>query len=66
MKEMILHNWQAKLVCLILATALWYLIRQNEGPTAGRFDRPAMPPAEKKQEPAPISHEPKPTKIIRN
>ena len=29
MKRFFLENWQAKLICLILATAVWYLIKKN-------------------------------------
>jgi hypothetical protein len=29
MKRLFLENWQAKLVCLIVATAIWYLIKKN-------------------------------------
>jgi len=38
MKEILLHNWKAKLACLILATVLWYLIKQNVGQTFDRFE----------------------------
>lgn len=26
-KRLFLHNWEAKLVCLILATAIWWVLR---------------------------------------
>lgn len=39
MKEILLHNWKPKLVCLILATALWYLIKQNVARTPFEFPR---------------------------
>ena len=29
MKTLILNNWQAKLISLLLATTLWYLIKKN-------------------------------------
>ena len=29
MKKLILNNWRAKLTSLLLATALWYLIKKN-------------------------------------
>jgi YbbR domain-containing protein len=38
MKSILLNNWQAKLVSLILAFALWYLIKQNVGRTPQRFE----------------------------
>lgn len=28
-KQIVINNWGPKLACLILATALWYLINQN-------------------------------------
>lgn len=27
LKRLFLHNWEAKLVCLILATAIWWVLR---------------------------------------
>jgi YbbR domain-containing protein len=38
MKTILLNNWQAKIVSLILAFALWYLIKQNVGRTPQRFE----------------------------
>lgn len=29
MRNLILHNWKAKLACLALAFVIWYLIREN-------------------------------------
>lgn len=29
MKRFFTDNWQAKLMCLIVATAVWYLIKKN-------------------------------------
>ena len=29
MKEFISNNWRAKLLCLVLASAIWYLVRKN-------------------------------------
>jgi hypothetical protein len=29
MKRLILENWRAKLMALIVATAVWYLIKKN-------------------------------------
>ncbi len=39
MQNLLLNNWRAKLVCLILAFAIWYLIRINIGPM------PEFPPS---------------------
>ena len=33
MKKLILNNWHAKLISLILATTLWYLIKKNVATT---------------------------------
>jgi YbbR domain-containing protein len=33
MKRLILKNWQAKLISLLLATTLWYLIKKNVATT---------------------------------
>ena len=33
MKKLLLNNWHAKLISLILATTLWYLIKKNVATT---------------------------------
>ena len=38
MKSILLNNWRAKLASLLLAFALWYLIKQNVGRTPQRFE----------------------------
>ena len=41
MKRLLMENWRAKLMALIVATAVWYLIKKNVDETPGRwrFDR---------------------------
>jgi hypothetical protein len=41
MKRLFMENWRAKLMALIVATAVWYLIKKNVDETPGRwrFDR---------------------------
>lgn len=35
MKHLLIHNWKAKLICLILASVLWYVLRDNSLSGAG-------------------------------
>jgi hypothetical protein len=47
MKRLFLENWRAKLMALIVATAVWYLIKRNVevSPERWRFEqRPALTP----------------------
>ena len=44
MKAILLNHWQAKLTSLILASVLWYLIKQGVGRTPERHS-PTPPPA---------------------
>jgi hypothetical protein len=37
MKRFLLENWRAKLMSLVVATAVWYLIRKNVDETPGRW-----------------------------
>jgi hypothetical protein len=41
MKRLLLENWRAKLMALIVATAVWYLIKKNvdEAPGRWKFER---------------------------
>jgi hypothetical protein len=43
MKRFFLENWRAKLMALIVATAVWYLIKKNVdvAPERWRLDRRA-------------------------
>jgi YbbR domain-containing protein len=45
MKKLILNNWPAKLTSLLLATALWYLIKKNVATTPSPSDLDNRPPA---------------------
>jgi YbbR domain-containing protein len=40
MKKLLLQNWRAKLISLLLATTLWYLIKKNVTTTPSLFDEP--------------------------
>jgi YbbR domain-containing protein len=44
MKRLILNNWRAKLISLLLATTLWYLIKKNVATTPSPFERPSQAP----------------------
>lgn len=35
MKQLLVHNWQAKLVCLALASVLWYVLRDTSRSGSG-------------------------------
>jgi YbbR domain-containing protein len=43
MKRLILTNWHAKLISLLLATTLWYLIKKNVATTPSPSERPYRP-----------------------
>ncbi len=45
MKTLILKNWRAKLISLLLATTLWYLIKKNVATTPSSSERPYPAPA---------------------
>ena len=62
------QRWRPKLVCLLLATGLWYIIKQNvkQSPAPSLFRNPVedvkpapKPPVEEKPAPTPT---PKPSK----
>lgn len=46
MKKLILNNWRAKLTSLLLAIALWYLIKKNVTTTPLPSDWSRRPAAE--------------------
>jgi hypothetical protein len=50
MKRLFLENWRAKLMSLIVATAVWYLIRKNVDELPGRWLLEQHAP------PAPLEH----------
>ncbi|MFZ4682212.1 MAG: hypothetical protein ACOYMS_06900, partial [Terrimicrobiaceae bacterium] len=61
-KQILTNNWGPKLVCLILASALWYLISQTEGKNPSRPDRLMAPTPESKPQPTPTpTPKPSPT-----
>jgi YbbR domain-containing protein len=43
MKSLILKNWHAKLISLLLATTLWFLIKKNVATTQSQSERPYRP-----------------------
>jgi hypothetical protein len=45
MKRFFLENWRAKLMALIVATAVWYLIKKNVDETPGRWKLDRRPNA---------------------
>ena len=45
MKRLILKNWQAKLISLLLATTLWYLIKKNVATTLSPSEGGSTPAA---------------------
>jgi YbbR domain-containing protein len=48
MKTMIRNNWRAKLISLLLATTLWYLIKKNVATTPSRSDYGIAPATERR------------------
>ncbi len=40
MKRLILKNWRAKVISVLLATTLWYLIKKNVATTPYPSDNP--------------------------
>jgi hypothetical protein len=45
MKRLFMENWRAKLMALIVATAVWYLIKKNVDETPGRWRLDRRPAA---------------------
>lgn len=67
MKEKILNNWKAKAACLILAAALWYLIKQNVERSNTGFEFPRDRANETSRLlPNPTTNEPTPAKTLRH
>ena len=48
MKQILLHNWKIKLICLLLAAVVWYLIQHNVDPGDDGRGRPAAAERAKK------------------
>ena len=46
MKKLILKNWQAKIISLLLATTLWYLIKKNVATTPSLSEAASTPAEE--------------------
>lgn len=46
MKQLLLHNWKAKLICLALASVLWFVLRDtsNSGATGEESTWRLQPP----------------------
>jgi hypothetical protein len=44
LKRLFLENWRAKLMSLIVATAVWYLVKKNVDESSGRagYERRAV------------------------
>ena len=40
MKKLILKNWQAKIISLLLASTLWFLIKKNVATTPSPSEEP--------------------------
>ncbi len=34
-KQLLVHNWKAKLTCLVLASVLWYVLRDTSRTSSG-------------------------------
>jgi YbbR domain-containing protein len=49
MKRILLKNWQAKLISLLLATTLWYLIKKNVATTPSPSEAGERPVAPEKR-----------------
>jgi YbbR domain-containing protein len=49
MKRLILKNWRAKVISLLLATTLWYLIKKNVATMPSPSETEANPVAVEKR-----------------
>ena len=43
LKKIMIEDWKAKLACLLMASALWYLIKQNLPQKGPDLDWPPAP-----------------------
>ncbi len=49
MKRVIPKNWRAKLISVLLATMLWYLIKKNVATTPSPSETPSPAPVTEKR-----------------
>jgi hypothetical protein len=45
MIDVLLRNWKPRIVCLLLAIVVWYLVKENAESDGGRGLAPLLPQA---------------------